>query len=67
MKNVKQHYCHNNSTFVITMLDAVQKLKGYWQEGDIENMLLDGQKLFTPFAEYEITDMDITDIKGVRL
>lgn len=31
---------------------AVEKLNGYWN--DIENLLIQGEELFTPFATYQL-------------
>jgi len=31
---------------------AVEKLNGYWN--DIENLLIQGDELFTPFATYQL-------------
>jgi len=31
---------------------AVEKLNGYWN--DIENLLIQGEELFTPYATYQL-------------
>ena len=33
---------------------ALGKLTGYWMKKETEKMLLSGQMLWTPFAEYQI-------------
>ena len=38
----------------ITMSDAIRKLSGHWEENKIEDMLMQGLCLFTPFSNYTI-------------
>lgn len=38
----------------VTFIYAVEKLKGYWKEDEIEKLLLSGETLYTPFAEYRV-------------
>lgn len=51
---VKQVYFDNNETYLISMEEAIERLEGYWKKEEIENLLIQGQTLFTPYAEYTI-------------
>jgi len=51
---VKQIYFDNNEIVIISMEEAIEKLRGYWKETEIQKMLLEEQKLWSPFAEFSL-------------
>lgn len=44
----------NGDMEIISLADAINNLNGFWKYEAIEPMLLDKQKLFTPYYEYQI-------------
>lgn len=44
----------NNQETIISMEDAIDKLSGYWQDDKIKTLLLNGEILFTPYANYKL-------------
>jgi hypothetical protein len=38
----------------VSLSYAVQKLQGYWDDSKITEMLMQGNVLFTPYADYQI-------------
>ena len=51
---VKQVYLDNNEMYLISMEEAIERLEAYWKKEEIEKLLIQGQTLFTPYAEYTI-------------
>jgi hypothetical protein len=55
MKNVKRVYKYQEAE-IITMKEAMDSLECYWIKKDIERLLMSGQVLSTPYANYSIVE-----------
>ena len=37
---------------------AIEKLQGYWKDNDIKTLLLKGQVLWSPYANYQLKNLN---------
>lgn len=54
MKNIQRIDAETQAIELITMDEAKLKLSGWWKDEAIEDSLLEGVVLFTPYASYSL-------------